>query len=84
MTNNHDNVPLLDARAEILNLKRENNKLREHIFQLTKDQIRLDWLQSSDITLHHWDEGGIWAKSGMYTVRECIDREMEEEMGELK
>jgi hypothetical protein len=79
---------LIDERDayhdELEKLKQENNQLREQVFELTKDQIRLDWLQSSDITLHHWDEGGIWCKSMIYTIRECIDREMEDEMKELK
>lgn len=56
-------------------LERENAELR-------KDKERLDWLQSSGLTLHSWEEGDVWCESGMYTIRECIDREMEE--GELK
>ena len=56
---------------EISNLKKENAKLR-------KDKERLDWLQSSGLTLHSWEEGDVWARAGIYTIRVYIDKQMEE------
>ena len=45
---------------------------------LVQDGKRLDWLQSSDLTLHSWEEGDVWARAGIYTIREYIDKQMEE------
>ena len=55
----------------IYDLKAENAKLR-------KDKERLDWLQSSGLTLHSWEEGDVWAEAGIYTLRVYIDKQMEE------
>jgi len=55
----------------IYDLKAENAKLR-------KDKERLDWLQSSGLTLHSWEEGDVWARAGIYTLRVYIDKQMEE------
>ena len=48
------------------------------ISELRKDKARLDWLQSSGLTLHSWEEGDVWARAGIYTLRVYIDKQMEE------
>ena len=55
----------------IYDLKTENAELR-------KDKARLDWLQSSGLTLHSWEEGDVWAEAGMYTLRVYIDKQMKQ------
>jgi len=55
----------------IYDLKTENAKLR-------KDKARLDWLQSSGLTLHSWEEGDVWAEAGIYTLRVYIDKQMKQ------
>lgn len=76
----------------IYDLKTENNQLQEALDQviedrdsyhdenaeLRKDKERLDWLQSSGLTLHSWEEGDVWARAGIYTIRVYIDKQMEE------
>lgn len=48
------------------------------VLNYLKDKERLDWLQSNDLTLHSWEEGDVWAREGIYTIREYIDKQMEE------
>ena len=46
--------------------------------ELRKDKERLDKLQSSHLALYCSDEGEVWRKKGIYTIREYIDKKMEE------
>jgi hypothetical protein len=48
--------------------------------ELHKDKERLDWLQSSDLTLHSWEEGDVWGSKGAWTIREFIDEEREKDL----
>jgi hypothetical protein len=43
---------------------------------LIKDGKRLDWLQSSDLSLHCPNEGDVWRKEGVYRIRQYIDKAM--------
>jgi len=56
----------------------DNERLERENAELRKDKSRLDWVQSSDLTLHSWEEGDVWARAGIYTIREYIDKQMEE------
>ena len=87
MTNNDDNVPLLEARAEILKLKRENNTLRKDLDELTHLHLatsmlaglpRADEMETliKDGKRLDWivsDAGRYWLSS-----RKDIDKAMEE------
>ena len=54
--------------------ERENAELR-------KDKERLDWLQSSDLTLHNYiKRGDVWANKGVWTIREFIDEKIKEKL----
>ena len=50
--------------------------LERELAEFRKDKERLDWLQSSDLTLNHWEEGPVWCKKGLWTIREYIDAAM--------
>ena len=63
---------------EVTQLKQENERLKQENAKLRKDKERLDWLQSSGLTLHSWEEGDVWAEAGIYTLRVYIDKQMEE------
>ena len=52
---------------------------RENV-ELRKDKERLDWLQSSDLTLHSWEEGDVWGSKGVWTIREFIDEKIKEDL----
>jgi hypothetical protein len=53
---------------------------RENV-ELLKDKERLDWLQSSDLTLHNYIErGDVWANKGVWTIREFIDEKIKEDL----
>jgi hypothetical protein len=46
-----------------------------------KDKERLDWLQSSDLTLHNYIErGDVWANKGVWTIREFIDEKIKKDL----
>ena len=60
-------------------LDRNRAELMREFDELRKDKERLDWLQSSDLTLNHWEEGPVWCKKGLWTIREYIDAEMKGE-----
>ena len=70
-------------KAEIKELRRTLSKcmyaLQEEE-ELQKDQERLDWLQSSDLTLHSWEEGDVWGSKGVWTIREFIDEKIKEDL----
>ena len=69
-----------EFRYEITRLEKELKELEEReLAELRKDKERLDWLQSSDLTLNHWEEGPVWCKKGLWTIREYIDAEMKGE-----
>lgn len=57
--------------------ERERENVGENV-ELRKDKERLDWLQSSNLTLHSWEEGDVWGSKGAWTIREFIDEETEE------
>ena len=52
--------------------------------ELRKDKERLDWLQSSDLTLHSWEEGDHgapwWGSKGVWTIREFIDEKIKKDL----
>jgi hypothetical protein len=48
--------------------------------ELRKDKERLDWLQSSDLTLHSWEEGDVWGSKGVWTIREFIDEKIKKDL----
>ena len=48
--------------------------------ELRKGKERLDWLQSSDLTLHNWEEGDVWGSKGVWTIREFIDEKIKEDL----
>jgi hypothetical protein len=64
-----------EEKAELI--KRAINDLREQVFHLTKDQLRLEWLLDKAYTIQ-LREGDI------LTCRAAIDIEMEEELKQLK
>ena len=49
----------------------------------SKDSARLDWLQSSGLTLHSLEEGDVWARAGVYAIREYIDKQLRQSGGVL-
>ena len=72
-------TPRTDAIPHnVADLAMHARKLEREIDALRKDKARLDWLQSSGLTLHSWEEGDVWARAGIYTIRVYIDKQMEE------
>jgi hypothetical protein len=57
----------------------EADRERENV-ELRKDKERLDWLQSSDLTLHSWEEGDVWGSKGVWTIREFIDEKIKKDL----
>ena len=78
-----------EERAEIFRTNQVTNydevaervneaQIEQENAELLKDKERLDWLQSSGLTLHSWEEGDVWAEAGMYTLRVYIDKQMKQ------
>jgi hypothetical protein len=57
----------------------EAERERENV-ELRKDKERLDWLQSSDLTLHSWEEGDVWGRKAVWTIREFIDEKIKKDL----
>ena len=73
-------TPRTDAIPHnVADLAMHSRKLEREIDALRKDKERLDWLQSSGLTLHSWEEGDVWARAGIYTLRVYIDKQMKGE-----
>ena len=63
-------------KGKIDELRKMLTDLYEINAELRKDKQRLDWIQFTNLTLHHWEEGDVWSRNGVYTIREFIDKEM--------
>jgi hypothetical protein len=69
-------VAIYDGKKEAGVLRQMLAELHEVNAELHKDAQRLDWIQFTDLTLHHWEKGDLWSRNGVYTIREFIDKEM--------
>jgi hypothetical protein len=74
LVTNYDEVQ--ELKGELAELRQMLAELHEVNAELHKDKQRLDWIQFTDLTLHHWEKGDLWSRNGVYTIREFIDKEM--------
>ena len=70
------NYEMAELKGQLSELRQMLSELHEVNAELHKDKQRLDWIQFTDLTLHHWEEGDLWSRNGVYTIREFIDKEM--------
>jgi hypothetical protein len=68
-----------DISVALANAEREKWVQCDQLEELRKDKERLDWIQFTDLTLHHWEKGDLWSRKGVYTIREFIDKEMSDQ-----